>query len=83
MPMSKISDDVAPKAAVAEVSSTEKKTVTTAVSKNKSYRNISNTLLTLDDGTHFPRNSVAELTEAEASRFQNAGPRHIVPVGGE
>jgi hypothetical protein len=51
------------------------------------YRNISTTLLTLDSGKHFPRNSVEALTDAEVGRFQqaerNSGNRHIARVGGE
>ena len=86
MPERKVtSDDAAPRAAVAEVpSSTEAKTPTAQLAKTK-WRNIGNTLLTLDDGAQFPRNTVAELSPAEVERFQQAerNGRLIAPVGGK
>jgi hypothetical protein len=88
------SDDVAPRAAVAEEKSASKVraavdpvTPPSLASPASKYRNISTTLLTLDSGKHFPRNAGEALTDAEVERFQqaerNSGNRHIARVGGE
>lgn len=91
MPERKTSNDAAPLAAVADekappVTDAAPTKSTAAPAKSK-YRNISSTLLTLDDGSHFPRNTIAELTTAEVERFQqaerNSRSRHIALVGGE
>jgi hypothetical protein len=89
MPKDKTSDDAAPEtAAVAEEIPKTKSApaMSVAAPTKKKYRNISPMLLTLDDGSHFARNTVAELTPTEVERFQqaerNTRDRHIAPVGG-
>ncbi len=98
MPKDRNSNDAAPdSAAVAEEIPIQVQTIgggssspavsVSATPAKQKYRNISSTLLTLDDGSHFARKTVAELTPAEVGRFQqaerNSGNAHITPVGGE
>ena len=42
------------------------------VEPNALYRNISGTLLTLDDGAPFAKGTTVQLTDAEVARFEQA-----------